>query len=127
MRFVLDMNLSPTWAEYLTANGHDATHWISIGQPDDPDRVILEYAATHDAVILTQDLDFGTLLALGGYTTPSVIQFRAQAVLPTDIGRELLAAIKAARGHLHSGALVTVDPIGHRATILPIRRDHDSP
>ena len=82
--------------------------------------MILDHAHHNRQSILTQDLDFGTLLAVGGLSTPSVIQFRAQAVLPSDVGRQLLATIEVAGAHLELGALVTVDPVGHRVTVLPI-------
>jgi hypothetical protein len=49
-----------------------------------------------------------------------VIQFRAQAVRPSDVGEQPLAARDVARSHLEAGALVTVDPVGHRITVLPI-------
>jgi predicted nuclease of predicted toxin-antitoxin system len=120
MRFLVDMNLSPRWVDFLVAAGHEAAHWIDVGEPNAPDRVILEHAHRNGQVILTQDLDFGTLHAVGGLSTPSVIQFRAQAVLPSDIGGQLLAAIDVASAHLQTGALVTVDPVGHRVTVLPI-------
>ena len=120
MRFLVDMNLSPRWVDFLTAAGHDAVHWVDVGEPNAPDREILGHAHRSGQVILTQDLDFGTLLAVGGLATPSVIQFRAQAVLPSDVGEQLLAAIDVARTHLETGALVTVDPVGHRVTVLPI-------
>ncbi len=107
----------------LTAAGHESVHWIDVGEPNAPDRVILEHAHRNGQVILTQDLDFGTLLAVGGLSTPSVIQFRAQAVLPSDVGEQLLAAIDVARSHLETGAIVTVDPVGHRVTVLPISMD----
>lgn len=58
--------------------------------------------------------------AVGGLSTHSVIQFRAQAVLPGDVDQQLLAAIDVARKHLEADALVTVDPLGHRMTVLPI-------
>jgi predicted nuclease of predicted toxin-antitoxin system len=122
MRFLIDMNLSPQWVDYLTAAGHEATHWSAVGAGNATDRELMAHATAGSMVILTQDLDFGTLLALGGATTPSVIQFRAQAVLPADIGPQLLAAIEAAADHLRSGALVTVDPQAHRLTLLPIER-----
>jgi predicted nuclease of predicted toxin-antitoxin system len=70
--------------------------------------------------MLTQDLDFGTQLAVGEFSTPSVIPLRAQAVLPSDVGEQLLAAIDVVTAHLETGALVTVDPVGHRVTVLPI-------
>jgi len=120
MRFLIDMNLSPGWVDNLTHAGHHAQHWSTIGPGDAPDDALLAYAAAHQLVILTQDLDFGTLLARDGLTT-SVIQFRTQAVLPDDLGPALLAAIDAAQPHLHAGALVTIDPTKHRLTLLPIR------
>lgn len=120
MRFLVDMNLSPRWVDFLTAAGHDAVHWINVGEPNAPDRVILGHVHRSGQVILTPDLDFGTLLAVGGVATPSVIQFRAQAVLPSDVGEQLLAAIEVSSAHLETGALVTVDPVGHRVTVLPI-------
>jgi predicted nuclease of predicted toxin-antitoxin system len=123
MRFLVDMNLSPRWVDFLVAAGHAAVHWIDVGEPNAPDRVILDHAHHNRQVILTQDLDFGTLLAVGGLSTPSVIQFRAQAVLPIDVGKQLLAAIEVAGAHLELGALVTVDPVGHRVTVLPITMD----
>jgi predicted nuclease of predicted toxin-antitoxin system len=119
MRFLIDMNLSPGWVDYLTHAGHQAQHWSTIGPGDAPDHQVLAYAAQHQMVILTQDLDFGTLLARDGLTT-SVIQFRTQAVLPHDLGPALLAAIDAAQPHLDTGALVTIDPTKHRLTLLPI-------
>jgi predicted nuclease of predicted toxin-antitoxin system len=123
MRFLVDMNLSPRWVNFLAAAGHEADHWIDVGEPNAPDRTILDHAHRNRLVILTQDLDFGTLLAVGGLSTPSVIQFRAQAVLPSDVGEQLLAAIDVASAHLETGALVTVDPVGHRVTVLPISTD----
>jgi hypothetical protein len=49
-----------------------------------------------------------------------VIQFRAQAALPSDVGAQQLSALDVARTHLEAGALVTGDPVGHRVTVLPI-------
>lgn len=72
-------------------------------------------------MIVTQDLDFGTILAVGGLDGPSVVQFRSQAVLPESAGASLLAGVAAAQDHLLAGALVTVDTRGHRVSILPMR------
>ena len=112
MRFLIDMNLSPKWVEFLTNSGHEATHWVDIGAPDAPDHDVLAYASSSSLVILTQDLDFGTLLAAGGLSTPSVIQFRAQAVLPNDVGSQLLAAVavtatREKRSEMWHGGVVT--------------------
>lgn len=121
MRFLIDMNLSPRWVEFLAAAGHDAVHWSTVGAPSAPDRELLDHAIAERRVIVTQDLDFGTILAVGGIEGPSVIQFRSQAVLPESAGPGLLAAVAAAQDHLLAGALVTVDTAGHRISILPMR------
>jgi predicted nuclease of predicted toxin-antitoxin system len=123
MKFVIDMNLSLRWVEFLADAGHEAVHWSQIGAPDDPDEKIVDYAVEQSCVVLTHDLDFGIMLALGGLCTPSVVQFRAQAVLPGDIGGQLLQAIEYAGSYLDAGALVTVEPGKHRATVLPVRRE----
>ncbi len=50
----------------MTAAVHESVHWIDVGEPNAPDSVILEHAHRNGQVILTQDLAFGTLLAVGG-------------------------------------------------------------
>ena len=96
MKFLIDMNLSPQWVPFLEVVGHEAEHWRSVGRPDAADRELLAHAAKQGQVLATQDLDFGMLLALGGVTTPSVIQFRAQDVLPADVGAAFLSAVDTA-------------------------------
>ena len=114
------MNLSPRWVAFLAAAGHQAVHWSSIGPGDAPDTALIADAREQQAVILTQDLDFGTLLAISGASLPSVVQVRAQATLPTDIGRQVVAALDASDEYLRSGALVTVNPTSHRVSVLPL-------
>lgn len=96
-------------------------HWSTVGAPNAPDRELLDHAIAERRVIVTQHLYFGTILAVGGLDSPSVIQFRSQAVLPESAGPGPLSAVAAAQEHLLSGALVTVDTSGHRVSILPIR------
>ena len=78
MRFLIDMNLSPLWVPFIEAAGHQAQHWRDVGPNDAPDRQLLAYADLRGLVLVTQDLDFGMLLAMGGAKTPSGIQFRVQ-------------------------------------------------
>jgi len=121
MKILLDMNLVPLWLEVLAAAGHEAKHWSQQGRPDAPDVEILDFARAEGWVVVTQDLDFGSLLALRGHDLPSVIQIRAHATLPSDIGKQLLDAIAATVSYLQSGALVTLTPTDLRVTALPIR------
>ncbi len=81
---------------------------------------IVDFAAANGWIVFTHDLDFGTLLAALRTNRPSVIQVRAQDVLPAAIGDIVLRAIRAAEPHLEAGALVTVDSFRHRVRLLPI-------
>jgi predicted nuclease of predicted toxin-antitoxin system len=57
------MKLSPHWLDRLTAAGLSAVHWSTVGRVDAPDTEIMAYAATHDYIVMTHDLDFGAVLA----------------------------------------------------------------
>jgi predicted nuclease of predicted toxin-antitoxin system len=80
----------------------------------------MDYATQNGLVIFTHDLDFGALLASQKTGQPSVIQIRAQDILPTEIGEMVVRALNASRSHLEAGALVTVDPSRNRIRLLPI-------
>ena len=41
MRVLLDMNLSPTWVEFLTRHGIEAVHWSEVGDVGAKDAVLL--------------------------------------------------------------------------------------
>ena len=118
MKLLIDMNLSPRWAQFLEKAGHHARHWSSIGVGDAPDQELLEFAKQHGLVVVTRDLDFGTLLALRGLSAPSVIQFRTARVLPYQAGEQLLVAIELCGPGLERGALVTIEPDRYRVTEL---------
>ena len=121
MTLLIDMNLSPSWVEFFAAHGVSAIHWSSVGNRAASDAEIMSYAAHHGNVVFTHDLDFGAMLAQTGSTAPSVIQVRAQDVLPDNLGPSVLAAISASRVYLAEGSLITVDTRAHRIRVLPIR------
>jgi predicted nuclease of predicted toxin-antitoxin system len=56
MRVVVDVNLSPAWANRLRALGHDAQHWSQAGALDATDSEILAWALEHDTVELMERL-----------------------------------------------------------------------
>ncbi|MCL2800233.1 MAG: DUF5615 family PIN-like protein [Treponema sp.] len=121
MKILIDMNLSPTWADYLSANGINAIHWSSIGYADVPDTEIISYAKEHDFSILTNDLDFGFILAITHGKKPSVIQIRSEILSPDTIGGIVVSAIKQLYTEINDGALVTIDPRKTRVTLLPLQ------
>ena len=54
----------------------------------------MEWAAKHEYVVLTHDLDFGAMLALSHAAGPSVLQVRAGDILPDRLEGSVIAALK---------------------------------
>jgi predicted nuclease of predicted toxin-antitoxin system len=61
MRFLVDAQLPPALASWITARGHAAEHVAIALTPTEPDAAIVRYALDHGAVIITKDADFLTL------------------------------------------------------------------
>ena len=114
------MNLSPHWADRLSG-GMPAIHWSTVGRVDASDTEIMAYAATHDYIVLTHDLDFSAVLAATQGTKPSVVQIRSDNLSPSAIGEPLIAALRQMAAELAAGALLTVDPGRTRLHVLPLR------
>ena len=79
----------------------------------------MAWALKHGHVILTNDLDFGTALALTRAQGPSVIQMRTTNVLPERAGPLLLDVIKQYESDLVAGALVVFAMANVRVRVLP--------
>ena len=120
MKILIDMNQSPSWVPALERKGWSAVHWSDVGDPRAVDRAIMDWAADHGYVVVTHDLDFGTMLALSHEGSPSVLQVRAQDVLPTHLERTVLTALAQHQADLSAGALVVVDETRSRVRLLPI-------
>jgi len=80
----------------------------------------LEYASAHQAIIITQDLDFTRMLALHGSKLPSVIQLRVDCPTPEIIGDAVLSILKNHWDQLEAGCLITLDANRHRLRLLPL-------
>jgi predicted nuclease of predicted toxin-antitoxin system len=117
---LVDMNLSPDWIPVLAAAGHTAVHWAAVGDVHALDTELMDWARTNDHLILTHDLDFGTLLAQTRASRPSVVTIRADDPRPAAISTEVLAAIQQHATELAAGALVMVDTKRSRVRVLPI-------
>jgi predicted nuclease of predicted toxin-antitoxin system len=122
LRLVIDMNLSPDWVPALAAAGWPAVHWSVVGDGRATDRMIMDWAKANDYVVLTHDLDFGTLLALTHARGPSVIQIRGQNVLPDYLSPLVLESLRQHADSLLAGALMVIDDRQSRVRLLPIRR-----
>jgi predicted nuclease of predicted toxin-antitoxin system len=121
VKFLVDMNLSPRWIEFLGNSAHTATHWSTVGAPNAPDCEIIAYARANGFCVLTHDLDFGTILALTNWDQPSVVQIRADDTSPEAIGGVVARALAQTILEIEAGALLTVEPDKLRVRLLPFR------
>jgi predicted nuclease of predicted toxin-antitoxin system len=120
MKILVDMNLSPEWIEFFAAQGIEAVHWSQIGNPRASDSEIMAWARQHRYTVFTHDLDLGAIAATTNAEGPSVIQMRAQDVLPSAVGNDILQVLAEHREALERGAILTVDQVTSRVRILPI-------
>jgi predicted nuclease of predicted toxin-antitoxin system len=106
MRILVDMNLTPRWANHLSYSGYETIHWSSIGPATAKDHEIFDYARQHGFIILTNDLDFPQLLAHTKGMAPSVV---------------FLRALQECHAELAGGAVVSLDWSDRpRARVLPL-------
>lgn len=121
MKLLLDMNISPRWLTLLQGAGIEATHWASLGPREALDTEIMTYAAAQGYTVLTQDLDFSTILAVTHGEKPSVVQIRSDNLDPDAIGASVIQAVRQLEAELEAGALVSVTPSRSRVRLLPLK------
>ena len=93
VKLVIDMNLSHDWATFLSEQGWNVVHWSMVGDPRASDEEIMAWSVNNSRVVITHDLDFGMLLAQTHAKGPSVMQLRANDVLPEHLRQTVLAAL----------------------------------
>jgi predicted nuclease of predicted toxin-antitoxin system len=111
---------------FSSSLGHEAVHVRTLGMQRAPDVDIVERARADSSVVLTFDLDFGDVLALGVLDRPSVIIFRLGDERPTSVNQRLAAVLKERSADLASGALILVEDTRYRVRKLPIGRPNRS-
>jgi predicted nuclease of predicted toxin-antitoxin system len=116
------MNLSPRTVEVLRENGLDAIRVSEIMPPESTDEAVLKEARNSCSVLLTQDLDFSAILALGGNASPSVVAFRLAVPDPEKVVGRFLAIVEGLESDLRSGCIVTVEDRRVRIRLLPMNR-----
>ncbi len=116
------MNLSPRTVQALRENGLDAIRVSEIMPPESTDEAVLNEARKSGRVLLTQDLDFSALLALGGYATPSVVTFRLAVPSPAEVATRFLAVLKDLEPDLVSGCIAMIGDRTVRVRLLPMDR-----
>jgi predicted nuclease of predicted toxin-antitoxin system len=122
MRFLADAGISPTTVEFLKQLGHDTTHIRTLGLQRASDTQVIELARAEDRIVLSFDLDFGDILALGVTDKPSVILFRLSDERAQSVNARLPTVLNEQIAQLETGALILVEDARYRVRKLPIRR-----
>ncbi len=119
MKILIDMNISPNWVDVFHRCNWEAAHWSAIGNPNEKDPVIMDWARSNGYVVFTHDLDFGALLASTRATGPSVIQIRTQDIMSEQLKKRILPILQQYENLLERGVLLTIDESKSRVRILP--------
>jgi predicted nuclease of predicted toxin-antitoxin system len=122
MRFLADAGISQATVEFLRELGHQADHVRSLGLARAPDHELVERARADSSVIVTFDLDFGELLALGVFDRPSVVILRLADERSASVNRHLASVLADCLPALETGSLILVEDARYRIRRLPVGR-----
>lgn len=120
MRFLADMPISRSTAEYLRTNGHDVVHLSDIGLKKASDKEITKLALRENRTILTMDLDFAAILATSKANLPSVIIFRLKDNRPAIVNALLGKGLSSIEDDLQKGIIAIFEETRIRTKRLPI-------
>ena len=120
MKFLVDEAMSWRVAQALATAGHDVVHVRDLGLEAADDSTILDRASNEERVVVTQDTDFGTLLAASVQKQPSVILLRIRDGRPEAQSRLLLTNLDLVEEDLHNGAIVVMNDTAIRVRRLPL-------
>jgi len=121
LNFLANMNISPLTVEQLRKMDWDIVRVPEIMSRKSKDKDILRYAREHKKVIITHDTDFSTLLAVGGYNKPSVINLRLENATPDFVTRRIIDVVSKLGKELEEGVVASVDEVYARYRELPIK------
>ena len=108
IRFLADMNISPQTVEALQRQGRDIVRVSQALPVTASDREVLAFARRDERVVVTHDLDFSALLAIGGYDSPSIMTLRLAVSDPETVTHRIVEALPAIEGALRQGSAVTI-------------------
>jgi predicted nuclease of predicted toxin-antitoxin system len=114
------MGISPLTVGFLRYGGHDALHLHEVALDSLADALILKKARAEGRILLTNDLDFGDLLAASGDALPSLAIFRLRSMVPDNVNRHLELLLAHHEFELEQGVAVSVAEDHIRIRRLPI-------
>lgn len=119
MKFLGDMGISQSTIQWLNTLGYPSRHLRNLGLQKLLDSDILQLARKENEIILTCDLDFGTLLAHSKDALPSTIIFRLENERPQNINKHLANIVKEHTTDLLKGCIISVSEKKYRIRDLP--------
>jgi predicted nuclease of predicted toxin-antitoxin system len=122
MKFLLNMNLPRQLGRLLATGGHTWRHVGDLGLHAADDPAIVQEAKAQDEIVLTHDLDYGTLLAFSGDTCPSVVIFRLSNLQPQRVFERMTERWLDWGPALEEGAILVLEDGASRIRRLPIGR-----
>jgi predicted nuclease of predicted toxin-antitoxin system len=114
------MALSPSLAQWLGSQGHDAVHADNIGLARVPDVDIMALAKREGRIVVTADLDYPRILALSGADGPAVILFRGGDWKESEAIARLSAAMAIIPEDRLATSLVVIEKSRIRRRSLPL-------
>jgi predicted nuclease of predicted toxin-antitoxin system len=120
VKLLLDANLSPRLAGLLNEHGIESTHVRVPGLQHADDESIFDFAAEGDYVLVSEDTDFGELLATRNADRPSLILLRSgEPLTPETQASILVANISTLTDDLVAGSIVVFGRARIRVRRLP--------
>jgi predicted nuclease of predicted toxin-antitoxin system len=121
LKLLADLHISANTVHVLRKSGCTISRVTDHLPPTSTDRQIIELAERLQASILTQDLDFSRLIAKSGKTSPSILSLRLGNVSHKHVTDILMRLLPTIEKDLEEGALISVDEVGVRIRMLPIK------
>ena len=126
MRILADMPISPRTVDFLKGLGHEVVHAADLGLARAPDEEIVERAKADGMSILTEDLDFGAILAVTGEMEPGVIILRLGNWTREQIENRLRTVLGELPEESFRNSIATVERHRVRFRRLPIQTQESS-
>jgi predicted nuclease of predicted toxin-antitoxin system len=121
LRYLADQNISPVTVSLLAGHGFDIRRVSDFLPANSADIDILKLARAQGLTVITQDLDFSSLIASRGDTRPSLISLRLRDNRPEHLATLLAKLLPATESDLAAGAIITIEDAGTRVRFLPVR------
>jgi predicted nuclease of predicted toxin-antitoxin system len=120
MKLLADLHISPRTVLFLRSLGHDAVRVNEIMPSNSSDFQIVEHAKIEERTILTQDLDFSSIIVFSGKIKPSLISLRLHSSRIEFVNKRLSRCLHLIESDIESGSIITIENHTIRRRKLPI-------